>query len=55
MRANVTPRTVQKSAKAIASVQHVCQLVEKQMTDQVHSGHHAPFGNNFCTILKVLV
>ena len=57
MGANVTPRAIQKGAKAIAPVQHVCELFEKQTTNRVHSGHHGipPFAKNFHTILKVLV
>ena len=57
MGANVTPTAILKGAKAIAPVQHVCQLFEQQTSQYEHSHHHSipPFGKNFHTILKVLL
>ena len=56
MGANVTPATIQKAGKAIAPVQHVCQIFEQQTARYQHSDHHtAPkFGKDFKTVLSVL-
>lgn len=57
MEANVTPKAIQKGARAIAPVQHICQLFEQQTAKSNNSGHHSrpPFGKNFQTILKLLL
>ena len=54
---NVTPKALQKGAKAIAPVQHVRHLFEQQTSKCVHSDHHSipPFAKNFHAILKVLL
>ena len=40
MKANVNSTTIEKAGKAIASVHHVCQQFEQQMSKHVHSDHH---------------
>ena len=52
----MTPATIQNAGKAIAPVQHVCQIVEQQTTRYQHSDHcTAPkFGKDFKTVLSVL-
>ena len=56
LRANVTPKAIQKAGRAIAPVQQVCQVFEQQTAPYLHSHHHSvpSFGKDFDTVLKVL-
>ena len=56
MGANVTPKTVQEAGKAIAPVQHVCQIFEQTTAKYMHSNHHTlpSFGRDFRTVLNIL-
>ena len=56
MGANISAARVKSAGKAIASVQSVCQIFEKQTSVQIHSDHHPypSFGKDFHTISKVL-
>ena len=56
MGANVSPKSIQKAGKAIAPVQHVCEIFEQQTAPYMHSDLHATpqFGKDFRTVLSVL-
>ena len=56
MGANIKPARIQKAGKAIATIQHVCQVFEEQTTGKRHSDHHSfpSFGKYFESILKAL-
>ena len=56
MGANNKPARIEKAGKAIATVQHVCQVFEEQTTGKRHSDHHSfpSFGKDFESILKAL-
>ena len=56
MKANVSPTAIQKAGKAIASVHHVCEQFELQMSRSPCSDHHVypGFGKDFDTTLKAL-
>ena len=56
MGANVSPKSIQKAGKAIAPVQHVCEIFEQQTAPYMHSDHHGTpqFGKDFRTVLSVL-
>lgn len=56
MGANVSPTAIQKSGKAVASLNHVCQQFELQTTSHVRSHNHLypSFGKDFVSTTKAL-
>ena len=52
----MSPKSIQKAGKAIAPVQHVCEIFEQQTAPYMHSDLHATpqFGKDFRTVLSVL-
>ena len=52
--ANVTPEAIQKAAKAITPVQHVCHIFEQQTATSMHSTFHST-PKDLKTVLNLLV
>lgn len=57
MGSNITPHSITRAGKAIASVHHVCQAFERQTASSQHSDHHTipEFGKDltrFCNYWK---